>query len=372
MPQILARGLMVLRETCIMPRLVNSSYSKEAAEKGDTINIPIPSAISTINVTPSNTLIAPTDVVTAKVDLSLDQWKQNTPFHLTDKELNEIARNEHFMPHAVGESVRGLANDVNLSILNQYKGIYGFVGLGTGSNEVTPFASTVVDATSARKVLNQQLAPKDFRRAVLDWDAEANALALSPFADAEKTMSDVVKIQGELGRKYGIDWFADDQIVTHTAGTATGDSTTGSAALGATTVNRATTSGTMLEGDIITFANHSQTYSVAADVASGGAAITFTPPLKAAVPTAQAISIAADHVVNLAFHRDAFAYATRPLVSNTLDVSLGSEILSMQDPKTGLVMRLEASRQHKQVVWEFDILWGAKLVRPELAVRIAG
>jgi hypothetical protein len=46
--------------------------------------------------------------------------------------------------------------------------------------------------------------------------------------------------------------------------------------------------------------------------------------------------------------------------------------MSMTDPQTGITLRLEVSRQYKQVTWEFDILWGAKLVRPELATRIAG
>ena len=42
------------------------------------------------------------------------------------------------------------------------------------------------------------------------------------------------------------------------------------------------------------------------------------------------------------------------------------------DPQTGITLRLEVSRQYKQVVWEFDLLWGSKLIRPELATRIAG
>ena len=91
-----------------------------------------------------------------------------------------------------------------------------------------------------------------------------------------------------------------------------------------------------------------------------------------AATAAAAVTFKASHVVNLAFHRDAFAFANRPLVQSTQDMQLGSRIMSMQDPKTGITLRLEVSRQYKQVVWEFDLLWGSQLVRAPLATRIAG
>ena len=55
MPKILARGLLALREQAIMPRVVNGDYAAQAAQKGDTIDVPIPSALSVSSVTPSNT-----------------------------------------------------------------------------------------------------------------------------------------------------------------------------------------------------------------------------------------------------------------------------------------------------------------------------
>lgn len=381
MPKILAAGLSTLREAAIMPRLVNSSYSDEAAQKGTTIDIPVPTAISVIDVAPSNTPPAPTDETPGLVQVPLDQWKQNEPFYLTDKELVQIDRNRHFVPMQVAEAVKALANNVNAFIHSQYKGIYGF----TGTAGTTPFGSSAGDATQARKILNEQLCPKSDRRMVLDFAAEAAALDLSTFADAEKTADQgMVKIEGEIGRKYGFDIFADDQVVTHTKGTLNnGTNATaevdGAFAAGVSTINLANTTltGTLVEGDVVSFAGHSQTYVItnspsitAASNAMTG--VTISPALQQALTDNEVMTLEDSHVVNLAFHRDAFAFAQRPLVASTMELALGSEIMSLQDPQTGVVLRLEVSRQHKQVAWEFDILYGAKLVRPELATRIAG
>jgi hypothetical protein len=213
LPKILARAVLVLRELAVMPRLVNGDYSSEAAKKGATINVPIPTARAATDVVPGPTPPTPADTTPATVPIALDNWKKSN-FFLTDKDLHEIDRNESFLPLEMGEAVRALANEVNSSIHAKYKRIYGF----TGTAGSTPFASTVVDATNARKVLNQQLAPRANRRGVLDFAADANALALAPFSDAEKVMSAAVKIEGEIGRKFGIDWVADDQVVTHTRG----------------------------------------------------------------------------------------------------------------------------------------------------------
>jgi len=386
MPKILARSLSVLRERAVMPRLVNSSYSQEAAQKGDTIDVPIPTAVGTMDVVPSSVPPIPTDFAARKVQIPLDQWRQTNPFHLTDKDLVEIDRNKHYLPMQVGEAIRSLASFVNKTIIDDYKRIYTAVGDPTQ----IPFGvNGVKDATAARKALSINLAPRDNRRGVIDFEAEASALALSEFSDANKIMSANVRIEGEIGRKYGIDWIADDDVPTHITGAAplVGGIAVANAA-GYAADPTALTSAIHVDGhtadpapgDVFTFAGHAQQYVVRSIANSTiiGAGPTFqsdlvvSPGLKAAVVDNEAMTFVASHKVNLVFHRDAFAFATRPLVSATMDVSFGSEIISMQDPQTGLVIRLEASRQHKQVVWEFDILFGRRLIRPELATRLMG
>lgn len=374
MPKILARGLLALREQAVMPRLVNGSYSTEAAQKGDTIDVPLSSSLTATDVTPAQVPPAAVDSAPTRVQINLNKWKQ-ARFHLSDKEMVEIDRNRHFMPLQTTEAVRALANQVNADIHAEYTGIYGF----TGTPATTPFGTDTSDAINARKILNQQRSPRDNRRGVLDFDAEANALALAAFADAEKTGENGVKIEGEIGRKFGIDWVTDDNVVTHTAGSLTGTIVTqGAAALGAKSVTLVTDAAeavNLVAGDIVTFAGDAQTYVVTAALnigASTTGVLNFEPGLAVAQVGGEQISVKATHVVNLVFHRDAFAFANRPLADSTRDLALGSQVLTMTDPQTGISLRLEVSRQHKQVAWDFDLLYGVKLVRPELATRIAG
>ncbi|OUR76609.1 hypothetical protein A9Q83_13635 [Alphaproteobacteria bacterium 46_93_T64] len=370
MPKILARGLMSLREQAIMPRLVNGNFSAEAAEKGDTIDVPLPADLVAADVTPGSVPPASTSTELEKVQIELNNWKKSS-FHLTDKEMMEISAHDSFVPMQASSAIRALANAVNETIHDQYKGVYGLVG--TPGN--TPFATDSTNATAARKLLLKQRAPKENRFGVLNFDAEANALDLASFSDADKTGSNSVKIEGEIGRKFGINWFSDDHVKRHETGAATSSSILVDIAGSSGKVLKATGfTSAPIEGDVFTIAAGSQQYVVNSASASDGDSyiLSVSPALANDVADSDEVMFIASHEVNLVFNRDAFAFANRPLAQSNSGDGLGSQIMSMTDPQTGLSLRLEVSRQYKQVVWEFDLLWGVKLVRPELAIRLAG
>lgn len=370
MPKILARGLMTLREQAIMPRLVNGNFSAEAAEKGDTIDVPLPFDLEAENVEPGATPPASTGGDIQKVQIELNNWKKAS-FHLTDKEMMEINAHEQFIPLQVGSAIRALANAVNMSVHAEYKGIYGLVGAaGT-----TPFSIDATDATAARKLLLQQKAPKENRYGVLNFDAEANALDLSAFADADKAGGTSVKIEGEIGRKFGINWFSDDHVLKHETGATTaGSITIDGGGVSGNVITASGFSNLPSDGDVFTVDAGSQQYVVnsVAAVDADTAEMAVSPNVGVEVVDGADLTFIDSHEVNLVFNRDAFAFANRPLAQSGVGAGLGSQIISMTDPMTGLSLRLEVSRQYKQVIWEFDILWGVKLVRPELAVRLAG
>jgi len=369
-PKILARGLTALRSQVMYTRLVNLDYSLETRKVGSTIDVPLSSAIVATNVTPAAVPSDPGNSTISTVQISLDNW-QKTNFGLTDDDLNKIDAQANFIPLQMSAAFEGLASAINTSVAATYTGIHGYVGTaGT-----TPFGSgiEVASATDARKVLNEQLCPRDNRYAILDYAAEANALALQQFSDAEKIGSSDVKISGEIGKKFGINWSADDAVPTHTLGAAGTPLVQGASQTGTSFIVDGFTTKPSV-GDVFTIAGDTQTYAVLASTTLAGteSTLTISPAIVTAPANNAVVTFKASHVVNLAFHRDAIALAMRAPDTGTPSVLKRANMFTMADPFSGLVFRLELIEGYKQVTWELDALWGTKLIRPELAVRIAG
>ena len=369
-PTLLAQGLMALRANCVMPRLVNRNFENMAAEKMATINVPIPSAITSVAVSPSYVPPDTAGVVPSSVPIPLDQWYE-AGFFLSDKDQAESIGG--IIPMQASEAIKSLSNRIDAALLGLYVDVYGWAG----SSGVTPFASDISEITAARTVLNKQLAPNDDRRFVISPDAEGNALGLRAFQDMSFSGSAQGIVDGKINRKLGFDWYMDQNVPVHTAGTVAVSwiCKTSTAVVAGLKTAVTTTGGTaaMLKGDVFTIAGQTQTYVLTADAArSGGGDMTiyFEPGLKTALAGDEAITIKASHTVNLAFHRDAFAFVSRPLADNA--DGLGNIIQSAIDPVSGLALRLEVSREHKRTKFSYDILYGLACVRRDLACRIAG
>ena len=372
-PKLLAQGLLALRENAIMPRLVNTNLQNLASQKGDVINVPIPSSITARSVTPSVTLPSNQDFTPTSAVVTLDFWREAT-FQLSDTDMVSVM--DGTIPMQASEAVKALSNAVDDYIIGKHTAFFG----AAGTSGTTPFATTIGAASTARKLLNQQLAPLDNRSAVLDPDAEANLLQLSNVLDTDKRGDTGGIINGSIGTKLGFAWHLDQNITTFAAGTGWADGNTASTvsgAIGDSTLNiiNATASGAIKVGDIFHFTGDtlSRQYVVTAAQtisAAVAALIDFYPPLKTVVDTgATLVVVSGTYVANLAFHRDAMAWASRPL--QEID-GLGNQVMTAVDNVSGIALRLEVSRQNRQTTFAYDILGGAAVIRKELGVKILG
>lgn len=375
-PQILAQGLRALRKTAFLPMLVNRQYEAEAAMKGTAITVPSVSSIAAQDVTPDS--VPPTTLSGSDslVTITLDKWKE-APFFLTEKELLEIMEGTTSLK--VERAVQALADQINVDIFSTYKSLYGYVGTaGT-----TPFATDEQEAIDARKKLTDQLAPYGTRFTVLDTAAEAKALKLRLFQDASwRNDSGIGLREGMLGRTLGFDWYTHNAVPTHTkgaAGTVLLDDTV-ARAVGTTTLHVDGVTTLPVAGDIFTIAGDTQTYVVVSTSILSGtdADITFQPGLVVAIPAAdgnEAVTFKATHTVNLALHQDCITFATRPLdsgMSPSMAAQLGVIVQTIIDPLSRVALRLCIKHEHRRLRYALDCLYGVKVVRPELGVRIAG
>jgi len=149
--QILAKGMMTLRQPCLMTRLVNTDYSLEAKKKGQTIDIPLSTAMSAEDVSPAATPSAPTALTPKVAQITLDNW-MHADFGLNDMEVGRIRADQDFIPLQMQEAFKSLANAINTSVFDTYKGVYGYVGTAGD----TPFGTgvEVASSTSLRRVLH--------------------------------------------------------------------------------------------------------------------------------------------------------------------------------------------------------------------------
>lgn len=387
-PQLLAQGLLALREHAVTPRLVANHSSKIAGKKGSTLDVPIPSAVECNDVVPANVAPNSPALLPDTVPVVLDQWKE-APFEMDDKEYGEVM--DGTIPMQASEAIKSIVNAVDKSLISAYRDTFSYAGT-EGSIPYDPASGTNSQGTGAsRRVrlnLNKQLAPMSDRRVLLNPDAEDQALDIRAFQDTSfnGTNGQVIS-EGVLGRRFGMDHFMNQNMPNHTAGVKTGATVTINGAQAVPAASNSHQSGgtislasagaaaIFLAGDLFEYTVGGKVYShtILADVtvpSGGNTAVSVYPALEVAVAGGEAVTTIGDHSVNLGFHRDAIAFANRPLLPAV--EGLGAMSATARDPISGLSLRLEVTRQHKRTRWAFDFLWGYKMVRRELATRLIG
>lgn len=375
-----AMGLATLREQVALVHIANRDYESEitAAKRFATVNVSVPAAVQTRTVAPDVVPPAVTAVTPTSIPVTLSQWKE-APFAMDDKGLSQVDRG--ILPMQASEAVKALANGIEDYLWSLYPASYGYAGVAG----VTPFSTDLSGYLDGRKVGNKQLMGMDPRFVVLDTDAEANALALRAFQDASFRGDTDGIINGQIGRKLGALWIMSQRVPTHTSGTYAYPGTAYEINNGAgypvgtkTVTVDGGALGTLVAGDIIQFvgltgtSGHAQTYTVVSTV--GGStitSITFEPGLVTAIVDNEDIAKKGTHVLNSLIHRDAIAFAMAPL-QDTVQVPGATLQAVAVDEVSGLSLRLEVSRQHRQVQWSYDSLYGASVIRANAWVRIAG
>ena len=370
-------GLATLRERLALVLIANREYERmiTGASRFATVNVAVPASVATRTVAPDVVPPSVTTVTPTSVAITLDQWKE-APFAMDDKGIIQV--DNGILPMQAKEAIKSLANGIEdylwsllAAKVSNYAGVAG----------TTPFGSGLDDFLAADKNLNDNLADPEDRFMVMNTSAKANAMGLRAIQDASfrggKSNS---LISGEIGDILGARWLMSQRVPNHTGGTlaGTGTTVTGVNAIGATTIALSGgASGTLIAGDVISF---SQTlygqpvyYNVVSSVGGStpSSVVIASPGLTVATAGAEVVTNNGTFAGNILIQKNCLAFAMAPLMDTVYVPGATMQQVAI-DEVSGLSLRLEVSRQHRQVQWSFDALYGGTVIRPQLASWIAG
>lgn len=375
--EIAEQALPILQNNLVFPALINVDYSKTFAKKGDTIQVERPASftaetfstsISAQDVDPTPILVKLDTIADVSVTLTAKQMALN---------VDDLTR------LVINPAMVAIAEKINSDGLNLYK----YVPYWTGTSGTTP--DGLDDFANASKILNTNKVPMSMRRAVWDPSAQAEFQVLDAIVGADKSGTTEALREGSIGRVMALDNYMSQVVKTHTAGlysaladvtgtvdvdnNSTSDTLYGlpysvvtlTSAAGASTA-------TLLKGDLITLNDEQYTVLETTAAAASGviASCKIYPALSESI-TDKTVTFpdvtAKAHVANLAFHRDAFAFVTRPL--ETLEDNKHYTINF-----GGLTLRVtvDYSITTKSHTLSMDILYGFAPLYPDLACRILG
>lgn len=368
-----------------MAKVVYRDWENKFSKDGETLGIRKPNKFRATKAR------ARTNSALSESNLTLTVATQaHVSFEWSTKQMTDTI--DRISERYVKPAMSALANTIEVDLYALYVDVFNQVGTaGTAPADYDVYAD-------ARRRLNEEAAPIDNRYCMINPKGEAETMKGLKGLFLERFINDVI-VKGSIGSLAGFDFAMAQNVQVHT----TGYFTTGATPL----VDGASQTGTTLlskgwggsndlhEGDIFTagvYAVNPKTgqstgelrqFVVTAQIDDTGAAIDI--PIYPAITTSGALqtcdSSPADEAaitlvgtestqypINLAFHKDAFTLAVRPLEIPQ------SAAWGARESYNGLSVRIIKAydvEEDKEVL-RFDVLYGVLCQYPELACRIIG
>jgi hypothetical protein len=359
----------VSREVTGFLGAVNLDAAAETIAKGQTVYSPVAPANTTGNITPAMTVTAATDQTIGTKSLTVDSYK-SSGFNWTGEEEFGLAsggRMEGIMRDQLAQCFRVHVNEIETALgLAAKNGASRAIGTTAGT------APILADFAGAQKILTDNGAPATGRSVILDTTAGVALRGIANLYKVNESGDSGLLRNGVLGNLYGFDLRESAGISSATAGTGASYTTTSAGfAVGTTSIPLITGSGTVLAGDIVTFAGDTNKYVVTTGVAAPGTIEIAAPGLKVAMSAAtKAMTIFGTSARNIAMSRNAITLATRLPKFQAGDQAADRYV--MTDPNTGISFEITMWPGQRMVKYEVAIAYGMSVIKPEHLAVIIG
>ena len=343
---------------------VNRNSNAERAGLNDNVRVPITREETTATNTPSVTPPDTGDATVDNVNIQITKSKHVAIRHNGEerRSLQNAGTFSSIFADRAYQAMRALVNEIEADIWSE---AYQSASRGYGTAGTTPFATAgdMSDFAGVMRILEENGAPKNDLQLVLGHAAIGNLRGKQSglFKVNEAGSSDMLR-NGMTDRIMGMALRHSDAVGVHTKGTGTSYQLSAAGSVGDTTISIDTGSGTLLAGDIVTFAGTSDKY-VANSALSGGSFTIGGPGLRAAEADNDAVTIGNDYTANVAFARSAIVLATRaPALPEGGDSA--TDVVQVVDPVTGLAFEVAEYKQFLQTSIHVRLAWGTKAIKP--------
>ena len=244
-----------------------------------------------------------------------------------------------------------------------------------GTAGTTPFGSNFNEVAELRQILVDNGMPMNDRMTTLAINSSAGTKLrnLAQLQKANESGGTDLLRQGTLLDLQGMMLKETAAPVSITKGTgASYTSTAAGFAVGTTSIPLITGTGTILAGDVVTFAGDTNKYVVSTGIAAPGTIVLASPGLRQALPaSAVALTVGNTATANLAFHKQSTELVVRPLaLPNGGDAA--TDMMTVQDPYSGLVYDISVYKGYKKTMIEVGTLYGFKVWNDKFIAQLLG
>ena len=373
-PEIFEALDIVSRELTGMIPSATLNASANSAQVGQAIRVDVEPVGNVSNITPAMVVPDPTGQTSGFTDIIITKSRA-AEFGFNGEDqlgLNTGAGYGSVRANKIAQAIRAVTNEVEADLC----GLQSTFSRAVGTAGTTPFgtANDYTDASKALQVLKDNGSPLQDNQLVINTNAGVNMLGKQ--ANVSDAGSDSILRQGVLLDVNGMPIRESAQVNTVAAvGTSANAVTTAGHAVGSTSiVLKAGGSGTILAGDVITFAGDTNQYVVTTGVSavSGATLVIAAPGLRQALPVGDnAISIVAVSARNMAFNRSAIVLAARA-PARPVEGDMASDVIVITDPRSGLSMEFAMYQGYRKVRYEVALAWGVKNIKPEHTALLLG
>lgn len=360
---------------------VSRNSSAERAALNETILVPITQAQAAQDVTPGVTPPDTGDQTVGNVSMTINKSRM-VPIRWNgeqQKGIKNAGTYEGILRDQFAQGFRTLVGEMEADLFNV---AYKNASRATGTAATTPFgtATDLSDAANLRQILDDNGAPQSDLQLVLGSAAVAKLRGKQTILlKANENASDAFRRTGAIS-EIPLDGFTlhnSNAIKAVTKGTGANYVTSGSTAVGVDNVALVTGTGTVLAGDVVTFAaDANNNYVVNTGVAAPGTIILGDPGARVTIATANAMTIGGSYTPNMGFHRSAIQLITRPpavpLDPNGKPMDAADDLILLTDPISGITFEVSVYKQFKQVTYYVSLAWGANAIKPNNIATLMG